>query len=134
MPAGGRWLQARAEFATSISAGRLFLGVMNGFEGRPLTTSGLRSLTRKMGVIMGIGPLSPHDFRRTFATLAMRAGASIRAIQEAGGWANEQMVLHYTRAIKGSEIEPHLPGNILQVKDPQPARPQPLLVPEAAEK
>ena len=109
------WLQVRNAFANKKSGDKIFIGVMNGFEGVPLTPAGLRSMLRKLGRAIGIGPLSPHDFRRTFATLAMRSGASIRAIQEAGGWSNEQMVMHYTRAIKGSEIVPHLPGNTLDM-------------------
>lgn len=112
------WLRVRSEFVTDKSDGRLFIGVMNGFAGMPLQTSGMRSMMRNLGRITGIGALSPHDFRRTFATLATRAGASAQAVKEAGGWSSVEMVMHYTRAIKGAEIVPHLPGNILQIPSP----------------
>jgi integrase len=104
------WLQVRP----SSLSNKLFLGVMNGYKGNPLTPSGLRALCRKIGKATGIGKLSPHDFRRTFATLSIRNGASIQAVKEAGGWKSLEMVMHYTRAIRSEEIRPFLFGNLDQ--------------------
>ncbi len=109
------WIIEREQFVSKKSMGRIFIGVMNGYEGVPLTSAGLRALLRKLGKLADIGKLSPHDFRRGFVTHALRAGASVRAVQEAGGWRNPEMVLHYGRAIKASEIIPFLPGNTLDV-------------------
>lgn len=111
------WLEVRSGFENELSQDRLFLGVMNGYEGCPMTPSGMRALMRKMGVKCGIGALSPHDFRRSFATLSMRAGASPQAIKEAGGWTNIGMVMHYTRSIRGDEILPFLPENTIRVPE-----------------
>ena len=113
-----QWLNVRGDFANKKSNGKIFIGVMNGFEGVPLTSAGLRSMLRKLGILTGTGALSPHDFRRGFATMAMRSGANIKVIQEAGGWSNSEMVLHYCRAIRAEEITPFLAGNTLQIKSP----------------
>ena len=108
------WLVMRSSFfVSSKSKDRIFLGAINGYQGTPLSSSGLRILIRKLGKIAGLGPLSPHDFRRTFAVLSMRAGANPQAIKEAGGWSSIAMVEHYTRAISAREILPFLPTNHL---------------------
>jgi len=71
----------------------------------------LKVIMRKLGAKAGIGKLSPHDFRRTFATLAIRAGAPTRLVQLAGGWKNLEMVERYSRALVVSDFQTYLPSN-----------------------
>ncbi|MBX3003662.1 MAG: site-specific integrase [Anaerolineales bacterium] len=103
------WLEVRPARGPHV-----FTPVMN--TKQRMTEAGMRNMFRKLGLLSGIGPFSPHDLRRTFATLSIRNGASLQAVKEAGGWKNTEMVLHYTRAITGEEIVPFLPGNVLVSK------------------
>jgi len=45
-----------------------------------------------------LAELSPHDCRHYWATMAIRSGADLRAVQEAGGWASAAMPLRYAQA------------------------------------
>ena len=45
-----------------------------------------------------LAELSPHDCRHYWATMAIRSGADLRAVQEAGGWASAVMPLRYAQA------------------------------------
>ena len=76
--------------------------------GRPLTRSGLGCIVRKWGNAIGV-KLSPHDLRRSFATLSTIFGAPSRLVQEAGRWESIEMVEHYTRGIDPAAITPYLP-------------------------
>jgi integrase/recombinase XerD len=80
----------------------------NTFTGSNLTPSGLRVTMRRWGSAIGI-KLSPHDLRRTFATLSLANGASTRVVQLAGRWSNSQMVELYSRALEQKTIAPFLP-------------------------
>ena len=103
------WLSVRPHFANNSP--RLFTPIMN--KGQRMTESGLRNMLRKLGRLTGIGMLSPHDFRRTFATECIRNGASVQAVKEAGGWRSTEVLMDYTRAITAEEILPFLPGNLV---------------------
>ena len=95
------WLTLRPRLALRETR-TLFVGVGGLKPGTPLTRHGLRSNLYRLGVKAGIGPVMPHALRRTFATLAFRAGGSSRLIQAQGGWSNIRMVELYSRA-----LEPH---------------------------
>ena len=62
---------------------------------------------------VGIAGLSPHVMRRTFATLAIRQGASTRLVQVAGGWSNIHMVQIYTQAIQPSDLDGFFATNLI---------------------
>jgi integrase len=76
--------------------------------GEALTREGLKVIVRDWGRVVGV-KLSPHDFRRSFATLSTIFGAPSRVVQVAGRWSNILMVEHYTRDLQAREIEPYLP-------------------------
>ncbi|MEO7076675.1 MAG: tyrosine-type recombinase/integrase [Ktedonobacterales bacterium] len=42
--------------------------------------------------------LSPHDCRHYWATMAIRSGADLKAVQDAGGWTSAAMPLRYAQA------------------------------------
>jgi integrase/recombinase XerD len=82
--------------------------------GRALTREGLQTTVKRWGQVIGI-KLSPHDFRRTFATLSTIFGAPSRVIQAAGRWSSLEMVEHYTAGIQADEIRAYLPMSKLTV-------------------
>jgi integrase len=69
-------------------------------RGGGLAGSGVseRAITKRVGELgrrVGIARLSAHDCRHFWATIAVRNGTDIRALQEAGGWASPAMPLRY---------------------------------------
>lgn len=80
--------------------------------GNPLTGPGIRerfeALSRQSGVTV-----SPHDLRRTFATLTTKAGAPTRVAMAAGRWNNLAVFQRYTQAIEPEDIDPWFPTNYL---------------------
>lgn len=81
---------------------------VNTRTGEPLTREGIKVIVRNWGLSLGI-KLSPHDFRRSFATLSTIFGAPSRIVQEAGRWSSIDMVEHYTRNLDADKITPYLP-------------------------
>lgn len=102
-----RWLCVR-ETCALPSVHTVFCSVK---EGKPLSRDGLRTIFRRMGQSAGLGLISPHDLRRTFATLASQAGAPDRVIQVAGRWSSIGMVQRYTQALQGKALRPWSPVN-----------------------
>ncbi len=78
-----------------------------------VTRDGLRVIVRKWGQKIGL-KVSPHDFRRTFAVLAIKAGAPTRLVQVAGRWTDIRMVEHYTRSISAVDLGPYFPTSNLE--------------------
>jgi site-specific recombinase XerD len=103
-----RWLILRPGFARA-EEGAFFVSLGGLTPGRKLTRYGLQIILRALGIRAGIGPISPHDFRRTFATLALRAGAPTRIVQVAGRWRSLAMVERYSQAIQPEDLDGHFP-------------------------
>ena len=82
---------------------------IHAFQGRKITTGGLRKIFRDMGKKAGITRLSPHCLRRTMATLALRGGASTRQVQIQGGWGSLDLVERYTRVMTADDFAPYSP-------------------------
>ncbi len=99
------WLSWRAP---ALGVETLFHSFQHGRYGHPLTREGLQRIVKKWGLRLGVR-LSPHDLRRTFATLATIFGAPSRVVQEAGGWSSITMVEAYTQDLSLSAITPYLP-------------------------
>lgn len=87
----------------------VFTGVAAGKVARSLTPCGLRCVFRNLGVAAGLAKFSPHDLRRTFATLSTERGAPSRLVQEGGRWSNIQMVERYTRTVQLAYLAKFLP-------------------------
>lgn len=81
--------------------------------GTAITRCGLTCIVRKWGQAIGV-KLSPHDLRRSFATLSTIFGAPSRVVQVAGRWSDIAMVERYTQGIDPAEITPYLPVSQLQ--------------------
>jgi len=101
------WLHKRVDHACETRA--VFVGVKGIKPGTRITNSGLRVIVRRWGKRSGIGPLSPHDFRRTFATISTILQAPTRLVQMAGRWSRLEEVERYTRGLQLIEFDQYLP-------------------------
>ena len=106
------WLGSRKLVALP-NINNVFVSLGGIKKGSNLTREGLQIICRSWGKKSGIGPLSPHDFRRTFATISIQAGAPTRVIQVAGRWTNIKMVELYTASIDAKDIEPWFPITVV---------------------
>ena len=102
------WIPVRETVALSETK-TLFTSVGGLKPGCPLTTDGLRRIFHCIGRAAGLDYFSPHDLRRTFATLATLMGAPVRLIQLAGRWDDINQVVHYTRALQAKDFAPYSP-------------------------
>lgn len=57
----------------------------------------IQERVRKLGELVGIQGLSPHDCRHSWATRAASHGTPIDRLRQAGGWSNIQTPLRYIR-------------------------------------
>jgi site-specific recombinase XerD len=121
---GGKWKPARFfDYARSCMSSWLavrplyakphiknvFVVTMAPDTGEPMDRNTLRVLFYRLGEKAGIGKFSPHQLRRAFATLAIDNGASSRLVQEAGGWADLQMLERYTQALNLDQMRSYSP-------------------------
>ncbi len=88
----------------------VFVSVGGLKHGQPLTPSGLRCIFRKIGQRAGLKQgFSPHDLRRSFATLSSQLGAPSRIVQVAGRWSDLAMVERYTAGLNADDFAPYDP-------------------------
>lgn len=109
------YISAWLSFRPSGRSSTLFVSFHARRKGYPLTREGLQGIVKVWGNRLSI-KLSPHDFRRTFATLSTLFGAPSRVVQVAGRWSSLDMVQHYTASLAADAITPYLPvGNLTKV-------------------
>lgn len=97
------WMASRDEIARP-GINNVFVSVGGMTPGMPLTRHGLQRVVKDWGKKSSIGKLSPHDFRRTFATIMTRLGAPTRITMLAGRWGDEEMVKRYTRSLNLDDV------------------------------
>lgn len=107
-----RWLAIRGNHARP-ECGTLFVSIGGGRPGTKLTAAGLKAIVIKVGQRAELPHLTPHALRRTFATLAIKAGAPTRVVQAAGRWANVAMVELYTATIEAQDFDRYSPVEAL---------------------
>ena len=76
----------------------LFRGIRKGgkkVSQKGLSTRGISLRVEKLGAEIGVGGLSAHDLRHTWATSAARAGTDPFKLQQAGGWSSLAMPRRY---------------------------------------
>jgi len=89
------------EHAALTAGEHLLRGSRRG--GRLLGRMSERAVTARVNVLgerLGVEQLSAHDGRHTWATLAIKAGTDLKALQDAGGWKSPYMPLRYAEAAK----------------------------------
>lgn len=101
------WLMVRKDIA-KVDTPEVFVGIGGKTPGRKLTAYGLKAIFRTLGQKVGFH-FSPHDFRRTFATLSLKGGAPSRLVQVAGRWSSLEQVERYSAAITADDFEPYSP-------------------------
>jgi len=93
------WLQERDKLAQP-GVETVFISIGGLTPGKPLTTRGLRIIIKKIGQAAQLSAsISPHAFRRTFATLRIKAGQSTRTVQVLGRWGDLKTFERYTMAL-----------------------------------
>lgn len=111
------WLAIRSDHA-SEDVETMFVSIGGNTPGRPITPSGLRCIFRTIGREAGLERFSPHDLRRSFATLSHLFGASSRIVQVAGRWKNLSEVEGYTMALSAEDFAPYDPVTRIMHSEP----------------
>ena len=63
-----------------------------------MSTRCISERVRYLGAKIGVGGLSAHDLRHTWASLAARHGTALDRLMDAGGWASPAMPMRYIEA------------------------------------
>lgn len=89
------WLQLRGD-----DPGFLFCAMRRGdhiYPARRLTPSGVYDMLKRRATAAGIDTLSPHDFRRTFASNLLDAGVDLSLVSKLLGHADPSTTARYDR-------------------------------------
>lgn len=97
------WLMVRPDVAGD-GIDNVFVSVGGSLKGAGLTPEGIRGVLRRLGARAGVTHVSPHAFRRSFATLRLENGDSTRTVQALGGWKKIDMVERYSQALDLSRL------------------------------
>lgn len=107
------WLEMRKTVLQKIGQPdpkTVFFSIKGHTPGMPLTPNGLRSIFEKVAERADLGDkFSPHDLRRTFATLSLQNGANTRIVQKAGRWNDIRLVEKYSPKITARDMKPYFP-------------------------
>lgn len=111
------WLSVRQRVASS-AVKTVFVSIRGTKPGTELTPPGMRGIFREFGDKAGLGLISPHDLRRSFATIATEeGGAPTRTLQKAGRWADIGMVERYTQRLSNRAMKKYFPVSIVMDRD-----------------
>jgi site-specific recombinase XerD len=81
--------------------------VLRGDRGGPLGTRDARAIVERLGRRAGIGHVTPHTLRHSFATHLLEGGADVRVVQELLGHASLATTQRYTHLSRGRLREIH---------------------------
>ena len=93
--------------------GALFLSLKSNSKGKALTPEGLNRVVAGWGRSIGID-LSPHDFRRSFATITSENGGPDGLIMDGGRWHDQKVFNRYTRTRRLDALRKFLPSTTLE--------------------
>lgn len=90
---------ARQYFKIGLPGEKLFDGYAYAKTGKAaadgITTRAINKIVARLGGMVGVEDLSPHDLRHYWATIATQKGTNVRDLQQAGGWNSPYMPLRY---------------------------------------
>lgn len=102
------WLADRERVAAP-GVESVFVGIGGISPGQPLTRHGLRVIVRNWGTAAELGPLSPHDLRRSMASIATVQGGPEDIVMKAGGWKSPAVFRRYTVGVTVEDVRPYFP-------------------------
>ena len=109
------WLEIRSDYARKDVL-TLFVSLGGNTPGQPLTRFGIASIFRYLSQDLPF-IISPHDLRRTFATLMIEAGAPTRVVQKLGGWENLREIERYTSNLDISKLDRYAPMRHVEIPE-----------------
>jgi len=112
------WLVAWLGDRVAREVSQIFVSLGGNTPGKALTTRGLRVAVAGWGRAAGIGELSPHDLRRTFASVTTKLGAPEDIVMKGGGWRNHEVFRLYTIGVDSSDMAPWFPTKAAMLLDP----------------
>ena len=101
------WLQHRPKVAAS-DCPTVFCSIGGNTPGQRLTRNGMICIFRYWGERVGFH-VSPHDLRRTMASLSLKAGAPDDIVMKAGGWHDPEVFRRYTVGVTQEDFKRWFP-------------------------
>ena len=97
----------------SPQGGHLFISLKSNYKGHGLTPEGLNRIVGEWGSRINL-KLSPHDFRRSFATITSENGGPDGLIMDGGRWHDQKVFNRYTRTRRLDALRKFLPSTTLE--------------------
>ena len=99
------WVEVREP---ALGVQTLFVSFQRQRLGKPLTREGLQGLMKRWGKAVGFH-VSPHMFRRSYASISTLCGAPKNVVKVGGGWKSDKVVDHYIGDLELEATRKYLP-------------------------
>jgi site-specific recombinase XerD len=107
------WLERRKPILLALKVpdpGTVFFSIKGHTPGKPMKANGLRCIFAKIAKSVGLEDgFSPHDLRRSFATISLCNGANPRLVQVGGRWKDIRLVERYSPKITARDMKRFFP-------------------------